>query len=194
MRKTILLPIIALLSWAGGLPAQTQLRATINSRNVAPAISRPVVVQRSFVTVRPMTHNLSSARPVPNRVITIHLQHLTPGQSRAIDNAVRRNNALFNPPTQTAENQADHIAQLQSIVQSGTQGIAVQPGTGLGYSVPVVSNVQTALRRLGYYHGQVDGLFGSSTQEALQAYQVATKRPATGLLDQLTLSALGVAR
>jgi peptidoglycan hydrolase-like protein with peptidoglycan-binding domain len=31
--------------------------------------------------------------------------------------------------------------------------------------------VQTALRQLGYYHGQVDGQFGPLTQAALQDYQ-----------------------
>jgi Putative peptidoglycan binding domain len=191
MRKMLLLPMIVWLGWVGDLAAQTQLRTTISSRNVAPAISRPVVIQRNSA---PVTHNLSSTRLVPNKVITIHLQQLTPAQRRAIENTVRGNNALFNPPIQAVENQSDHIAQLQSIVQSGTQGVAVQPGTGLGYSGPVVSEVQVALRRLGYYHGQVDGLFGSSTQEAVQAYQVATHRPATGLLDQSTLSTLGVVR
>jgi peptidoglycan hydrolase-like protein with peptidoglycan-binding domain len=42
--------------------------------------------------------------------------------------------------------------------------------------------VQTALRQLGYYHGQIDGQFGPLSQSALQNYQLKTKQPATGLL------------
>jgi peptidoglycan hydrolase-like protein with peptidoglycan-binding domain len=52
--------------------------------------------------------------------------------------------------------------------------------------------VQTALRQLGYYHGLIDGQFGSGTQGALESYQLNANRPATGLLDRQTLSQLGV--
>jgi hypothetical protein len=201
MRKMFLLPAIAVSVWAVDLPAQTQFRTvtvprivtpTI-SRPVTPTISKPVVVSTHPAAIKPILHNALPVQPRSNKIITIQLQHLTPAQSRAIENAARRNNVIiYSPPTLTVEDQADHVARLQAVIQAGAQGASVQPGTGLGYSGPVVSEVQTALRRLGYYHGQVDGLFGSSTQEALQTYQVARHRAATGLLDQNTLSALGV--
>ena len=82
-----------------------------------------------------------------------------------------------------------HVTQLQGILQSGMQPNSVQPGAGLGYGTSSASytgetirQVQTALRTLGYYHGQIDGQFGPLSQSALQNYQLKTKQPATGLL------------
>src|SRR6202047_3346250 len=92
-----------------------------------------------------------------------------------------------------------HITQLQGIIQSGMQPTSVQPGTGLGYGTTSASytgetirQVQTALRQLGYYHGQIDGQFGSLSQTALQNYQLKTNQHATGLFDRQSLSRLGV--
>jgi peptidoglycan hydrolase-like protein with peptidoglycan-binding domain len=93
----------------------------------------------------------------------------------------------------------NHITRLQGIIQSGMQPTSVQPGAGLGYGTTSASytgatirQVQTALRQLGYYHGQIDGQFGSLSQAALQNYQLKTNQPATGLLDRQSLSQLGV--
>jgi peptidoglycan hydrolase-like protein with peptidoglycan-binding domain len=93
----------------------------------------------------------------------------------------------------------NHITRLQGIIQSGMQPTSVQPGTGLGYGTTSASytrgtirQLQTALRSLGYYHGQIDGQFGSLSQTALQNYQLKTNQPATGLLDRQSLSQLGV--
>jgi peptidoglycan hydrolase-like protein with peptidoglycan-binding domain len=76
---------------------------------------------------------------------------------------------------------------------------SVQPGAGLGYGTSSASytgetirQVQTALRQLGYYHGQIDGQFGPLSQSALQNYQLKTNQPATGLFDRQSLSQLGV--
>jgi hypothetical protein len=93
----------------------------------------------------------------------------------------------------------NHIARLEGIIQSGMQPNSVQPGAGLGYGTSSASytgetirQVQTALRQLGYYHGQIDGQFGPLSQSALQNYQLKTNQPATGLLDRQSLSQLGV--
>ena len=92
-----------------------------------------------------------------------------------------------------------HITQLQGIIQSGMQPTSVQPGAGLGYGTTsssytgaTIRQTQTALRQLGYYHGQIDGQFGPLSQAALQNYQLKTNQPATGLLDRQSLSQLGV--
>jgi peptidoglycan hydrolase-like protein with peptidoglycan-binding domain len=44
--------------------------------------------------------------------------------------------------------------------------------------------VQAALRRLGIYSGQVDGILGADTQRAVEDYQVENKLPVTGQADQ----------
>ncbi len=197
---------LSVLACASQVRAQTQIqvRPITVQRSVAPVTARvnPVVIPRSVTAVNPVVHNVSPVRPLNlQRPMTVHPQRLNPAQSKAIDNAVRNNNynlyrnyQRYFTPNQPVENQADHIARLQGIIQSGTQPISIQPGAGLGYTSGTVQQVQTALRQLGYYHGQVDGQFGSGTQEALQNYQLKANQPATGLLDRQTLSQLGVVR
>jgi hypothetical protein len=189
---------------ASKLGAQTRLQVRpITIQNAAPVISRanPVVIPKTVTTANPVIHNVSPVRPLQmQQPIVVHPQGLSPAQSRALDSAVRTNNYnLYRDfyrrhplPSQTVENQAEHIARLQGIIRSGTQPVSVQPGAGLGYNSETVRQVQTALRQLGYYHGQVDGQFGSGTQDALENYQLKANRPATGLLDRQTLSQLGV--
>jgi hypothetical protein len=61
-----------------------------------------------------------------------------------------------------------------------------------GYPLSEVREVQAALHRLGYYHGEVDGDFGPNTQNALQEYQTNAGQPVTGTLTLGVLSSLGV--
>jgi Putative peptidoglycan binding domain. len=103
------------------------------------------------------------------------------------------------PGTGVAVGPTNHITRLEGIIQSGMQHTSVQPGAGLGYGTNSASytggtirQLQTALRQLGYYHGQIDGQFGPLSQTALQNYQLKTNQPATGLLDRQSLSQLGV--
>lgn len=56
----------------------------------------------------------------------------------------------------------------------------------------IVADVQSSLQEQGYYHGQVDGLVGPLTQEALAAYQSAQGLEATAAIDQPTLESLGI--
>jgi hypothetical protein len=56
----------------------------------------------------------------------------------------------------------------------------------------VVADVQSVLQEQGYYHGEVDGLVGPLTQEALAAYQSAQGLQQTAAIDQPTLESLGI--
>jgi len=56
----------------------------------------------------------------------------------------------------------------------------------------IVADVQSTLQEQGYYHGEVDGLVGPLTQEALAAYQSARGLEATAAIDQPTLESLGI--
>jgi hypothetical protein len=56
----------------------------------------------------------------------------------------------------------------------------------------VVADVQAVLQQQGYYRGEVDGLVGPMTQEALAAYQAAQGLPPTASIDQPTLESLGL--
>ncbi len=56
----------------------------------------------------------------------------------------------------------------------------------------VIADVQSALQEMGYYRGEVDGLLGPLTREALTAYQSDHGLYATAVIDEPTLDALGM--
>lgn len=56
----------------------------------------------------------------------------------------------------------------------------------------VVADVQAVLQEQGYYTGEVDGLIGPFTRDALAAYQQAAGLPPTASVDQPTLESLGL--
>jgi hypothetical protein len=57
----------------------------------------------------------------------------------------------------------------------------------------VIADVQALLQHMGYYTGEVDGLLGPLTREALSAYQADNGLTATAVIDQPTLDSLGLA-
>jgi Putative peptidoglycan binding domain len=56
----------------------------------------------------------------------------------------------------------------------------------------VIANVQAELQEMGYYQGDVDGLLGPMTREALQAYQADQGLTPTAVIDEPTLDSLGM--
>jgi hypothetical protein len=56
----------------------------------------------------------------------------------------------------------------------------------------VIADVQAVLQQMGYYRGEVDGLLGPLTREALSAYQADNGLTTTAAIDQPTLDALGM--
>lgn len=64
---------------------------------------------------------------------------------------------------------------------------AAAPGTQL------VTQLQLALSELRLYQGEIDGLIGARTQEALYLLQMAHELPLTGSVNLPTLKVLGIA-
>jgi hypothetical protein len=56
----------------------------------------------------------------------------------------------------------------------------------------VIADVQAVLQQMGYYQGEVDGLLGPLTRQALRAYQSEQGLIATAVIDEPTLDALGM--
>jgi hypothetical protein len=56
----------------------------------------------------------------------------------------------------------------------------------------VIADVQAVLQQMGYYKGEVDGLLGPMTREALTAYQADQGLTQTSAIDEPTLDALGM--
>jgi hypothetical protein len=57
----------------------------------------------------------------------------------------------------------------------------------------VIADVQALLQQMGYYKGEVDGLLGPLTREAVAAYQADQGLTTTAVIDQPTLDSLGLA-
>src|ERR1017187_8513032 len=56
----------------------------------------------------------------------------------------------------------------------------------------VIADVQAVLQNMGYYKGEVDGLLGPMTREALTGYQADQGLTGTGVIDEPTLDSLGM--
>ena len=56
----------------------------------------------------------------------------------------------------------------------------------------VIADVQAVLQQMGYYKGEVDGLLGPLTRQALTAYQADQGLTTTAAIDQPTLDSLGM--
>jgi Putative peptidoglycan binding domain len=56
----------------------------------------------------------------------------------------------------------------------------------------VIADVQASLQEQGYYHGEVDGLLGPLTREALTGYQTDHGLYTTAAIDEPTLNSLGM--
>jgi hypothetical protein len=56
----------------------------------------------------------------------------------------------------------------------------------------VIADVQAVLQEMGYYRGEVDGLLGPLTREALTAYQADQGLTTTAAIDEPTLESLGM--
>lgn len=56
----------------------------------------------------------------------------------------------------------------------------------------VIANVQSELQQSGYYQGDLDGLFGPMTRQALLNFQSDNGLAPTGEIDEPTLNALGL--
>lgn len=55
-----------------------------------------------------------------------------------------------------------------------------------------VKQIQTKLKRWGYYNGQIDGIFGSKTLSAVKWFQSANGLQVDGIAGPKTLVAMGI--
>jgi hypothetical protein len=162
---------------------------SLSSAHFNPGISaQPRVRTMSPNPVQVHPANSAQIRPFTN----------TTTEFRSFSNPLN-NNPILNLPGQSAttgvQTQSPAARSLSPGATVGIRVPTVETATRTavaGYSVPEVRQVQTALRRMGYYRGDVDGDFGANTQNALENYQVSTGEPVTGTLSQGVLSRLGV--
>ena len=77
---------------------------------------------------------------------------------------------------------------LGSIVALRVQAASYQRGS----SGEVVSQIQTKLKRWGYYNGSVDGVYGSATEKAVRLFQQKNGLTVDGKAGVQTLAAMGI--
>ena len=58
----------------------------------------------------------------------------------------------------------------------------------------VTMNVQAALQDQGYYTGEIDGLVGPKTREAIGTYQTDHNLEVTSAIDEPTVESLGLSQ
>ena len=68
----------------------------------------------------------------------------------------------------------------------------VQALSKYGSTGSEVTQIQTKLKRWGYYKGNVDGIYGSQTLEAVKYFQRKNGLTVDGIAGQKTLSAMGI--
>ena len=121
-----------------------------------------------------------------------------PQSSTPANDAMVRNNAwaaynanLRHIPTATNPNR---LAARQNLVDQDR--FIQKPNAAHRYNFQFTDNeirsVQAALRRMGTYSGQVDGILGPDTQRSIEEYQLRNKRPVTGEPDQWLNASLGI--
>lgn len=123
-----------------------------------------------------------------------------PLNSTPANNAIIRNNAWaeYNANLHTIPKapNPNRLAAPQKLVDP--DAFVQRPTSAHRYNFQFSDNevrsVQAALRRMGIYPGQVDGILGPDTQRAIKEYQVQTKRPVTGQPDRGLNASLGISQ
>ena len=62
----------------------------------------------------------------------------------------------------------------------------------IGSTGQEVSDIQKVLKNQGYYTGNIDGIYGTATKNAVVAFQKANGLNADGVVGSKTLAALGI--
>ena len=109
---------------------------------------------------------------------------------RTLDNAGRNNTS----PGQT-------FAEVNTTAYKSLQSIRETPGGGKRADTDVqisrtkntdILAAQKTLQKEGYYTGQIDGIFGKNTSDAIKKYQQDNNLPASGELDETTKASLEI--
>lgn len=61
-----------------------------------------------------------------------------------------------------------------------------------GSSGQTVKNIQTKLKRWGYYNGSIDGIYGSQTRQAVRYFQSRNGLSVDGIVGTKTANAMGI--
>jgi hypothetical protein len=139
------------------------------------AVSLSADLKASTVQVGPLLATLQ-AQLAANKAVTIAATHVPATQAYLVGEPA----PAPSPPTQAAAPPA------QPAPPSAQAEALPAPTAALPDEAQMTDadrrRVQAALARLGYYDGQVDGIFGSDTRAAIRRYQHELRASMTGVL------------
>ena len=99
--------------------------------------------------------------------------------------------SVFNAVTGTnSDLSSDFIAGIVNNSEKSEKSVNVL--SKIGSTGEKVKDIQEVLKDMGYYSGEINGIFGVETQEAVMKFQRANKIPSDGIVDSHTLKALGL--
>lgn len=117
--------------------------------------------------------------------------------NRARSRKTRRSNPSRNRPPKQAEPQQAQTQQPpkqpEPQEQRGQQSANESQSTGENLSEGEIRRIQQALEEKGFKVGYIDGMLGPLTERALKEFQKRQGLQQTGMPDQPTLAALGIA-
>jgi hypothetical protein len=188
MKFVNLLLVVALeIPLATGLMAQTAARSA-----GAPAASVHVNLSPQY---RSYHSNLgTTGLPAGPSQLPYPVHHTVGNDALLRSNAWAAYNASLHPMvTPTAPN-PNRLAPQQKLLDQNR--FIEMPNSAHRYNFQFSDNeirsVQAAMRRLGVYSGQVDGILGPDTRRAIADYQSKNRQPVTGQPDQSLNASLGI--
>jgi hypothetical protein len=183
----------ALKSVVGVLGGKRSPRSVRNPLRLLSIFALEVLFASSLMAqTRPAVGGIHSGLPSGPSQLPYPLTSTPANQAWVRNNAwAAYNESLHHIPTATNPNR---LAARQDLVDQDR--FIQKPNSAHRYNFQFSDNeirsVQAALRRMGTYSGQVDGILGPDTQRSIEEYQLRNKRPVTGQPDQWLNASLGI--
>jgi peptidoglycan hydrolase-like protein with peptidoglycan-binding domain len=147
-------------------------------RTVSPSSSRPAVANAPATTATPAQaqEKTAAATAAPEE------PQAGPRENQSATGAIRRGEESYPPNVPNAPRVASQPGELFADTPFENASPEQQHD--------IIASAQRTLAGRGLYRGEIDGVFASSLEFALRAYQSKVGLPVTGRLDLETLAAL----
>lgn len=84
------------------------------------------------------------------------------------------------------------VILLNILIISLAMSTGVEALSKMGSTGPEVREIQTRLKKWGYYKGNIDGIYGTATKNAVKYFQRKNNLTVDGIAGKKTLAAMGI--
>ncbi len=84
------------------------------------------------------------------------------------------------------------VILLNILIISLAMSTGVEALSKMGSTGPEVREIQTRLKKWGYYKGSIDGIYGTATKNAVKYFQRKNNLTVDGIAGKKTLAAMGI--